>query len=377
MGSRNTETRKKVIVLGAGVVGLTTALKIQEAGGNYDVTLISEVLPSDPKNIKYTSHWAGAHHVLNPTTDEKLHEMEMDTYNTMWELSKPGSLTEQYFLRITQEEYFHDPKLLPRLDRLHDYKVLPKESVPKGAVLGVSFSTVTIDTPRYLAYLASRFAAGGGRALKGSAQHINQIVEGGEHIFSATGMLVSPPDAVVVCTGLGARFLGGIEDQAVYPIRGQTVMIRAPWVRFGRTINLKDTELTYIIPRRSGDVILGGTKIPNDWYPVVRPEITRDILERSFTLCPELAPPEIREQREPTLEDVLPLVIEEGCGFRPARKGGIRLEVEWVEARQGAKKVPVVFNYGHGGYGYQTSWASADIALKLLGDALKTGGANK
>jgi len=41
----------------AGVVGLTTALKIQEKGG-YNVTIIAEVLPSDPKCIKYASHWA-------------------------------------------------------------------------------------------------------------------------------------------------------------------------------------------------------------------------------------------------------------------------------------------------------------------------------
>jgi D-aspartate oxidase len=42
---------------GLGVIGLTTALKIQEEG-SYQVTVIAEVLPSDPKTIKYTSHWA-------------------------------------------------------------------------------------------------------------------------------------------------------------------------------------------------------------------------------------------------------------------------------------------------------------------------------
>ena len=40
-----------------GVVGLTTALKIQETG-DYQVTIVAEVLPSDPKTIKYTSQWA-------------------------------------------------------------------------------------------------------------------------------------------------------------------------------------------------------------------------------------------------------------------------------------------------------------------------------
>ena len=41
----------------AGVVGLTTALNIQRQG-NYKVTVVSEIIPSDPSSIKYTSRWA-------------------------------------------------------------------------------------------------------------------------------------------------------------------------------------------------------------------------------------------------------------------------------------------------------------------------------
>ena len=77
-----------------------------------------------------------------------------------------------------------------------------------------------------------------------------------------------------------------------------------------------------------------------------RPEITKDILERSFALCPELASPDIRAEREPTINDVLPLIVGEGCGFRPAREGGIRMEVEWTEGISGRGRVPIIHNYG-------------------------------
>jgi hypothetical protein len=111
-------------------------------------------------------------------------------------------------------------------------------------------------------------------------------------------------------------------------------------------------------------VIVGGTKDKDDWfvfsfvmpftknptffirYPIARPETTVDILRRGLALCPELVRPEIRAERKPKLEDVFPLIIEEGCGLRPGRKGGIRLEVEWWDAGRGQGKVPVVFNYG-------------------------------
>ena len=79
-----------------------------------------------------------------------------------------------------------------------------------------------------------------------------------------------------------------------------------------------------------------------------RPETTLDILERGLALCPELAPPEIRSERAPTIDDLKPLILEEGCGFRPGREGGIRLETERIEVpNAGGRKVPVVHNYGY------------------------------
>ncbi len=79
-------------------------------------------------------------------------------------------------------------------------------------------------------------------------------------------------------------------------------------------------------------------------YPSPRPETAEDILRRGFALCPELAPPEVRTEREPTIDDVRPIIISHGVGLRPARKGGIRLDVRWIENK--GKKVPIVSNYG-------------------------------
>lgn len=363
--------KKEIIVLGAGVIGLTTALKIQ-LQGVYNVTIIAETLPSDPQSIRYTSSWAGAHHVFNHTDDALQHELEEMTFEVMWALSTSGNEAEECFLRIPQTEYFFDhnfPEPSP-LEAMPNFKRLEESELIPGAKSGVSFTTVTIDVPIYLNYLFSRFVANGGKLIRGSVQHINQIIEGGASLF-AGGTGSKPPDAVVVCVGLGARFLGGVEDKDVYPIRGQTVIVRAPWVRFGRTISLDDKgAVTYIIPRRSSDVVVGGTRVPNDWFPKPRPETTRDILERGFALCPELAPPDVRAEREPTIDDVLHHVVGQGCGLRPARKGGIRLEIDWAEGVGGRGRVPLIYNYGHGGYGYQTSWGAAVKALQLLEQGL-------
>ena len=104
-------------------------------------------------------------------------------------------------------------------------------------------------------------------------------------------------------------------------------------------------------------------------------------------IAPEVAPPQIVAQRQPTIDDIRPLIIEEGCGLRPGRIGGIRLESITLSGTN-SSSVPVVFNYGwvsshrrgqdpdfslnrHGGYGYQSSWGSVTLALELLEDAWK------
>ncbi|KAF8321060.1 uncharacterized protein EI90DRAFT_3020460 [Cantharellus anzutake] len=176
---------------------------------------------------------------------------------------------------------------------------------------------------------------------------------------------------------LGAATIKGIEDPDVYPIRGQTVLVRTPWVRFGRTLSEPGVDgiWTYIIPRRSGDPLK---------------EITEDILRRCLELCPELVTgsPEFKSStsgpeaegggtpRKVTVDDLRPFIIEEGCGLRPARKGGIRFEVDWLSAAESTEsgadengrsgKIPVIHHYGHGGFGYQSSWGSAEKAVDLL-----------
>lgn len=100
----------------------------------------------------------------------------------------------------------------------------------------------------YLKYLLSKFNEKGGRVVRASIQHIAQVAEGA---FTDS----VKPEALVICAGIGARFLGGVEDKDVYPIRGQTILLRAPWIKFGRTQSSVDGLWTYIIPRRSGDVL--------------------------------------------------------------------------------------------------------------------------
>jgi len=372
---------KNIVVLGAGVVGLSTALKIQERPG-YKVTIVAEYLPTDEKNVKYTSHWAGAQHVSFATLDDFRHPIDAETFWEMWEMSKEGGEAESCFLRIQQTELFAYERQSPSpLGHMPNFRTLRKDELPADAIAGETFEALTIDVPLYLNFLLTKFLARGGRVVRGAVSHLAQLAEHGalpylpaaERKYLADTGAGSRPDAIVVCAGLGARYLGGLEDTAVHPIRGQTVLIRAPWVTTGRTLSMEGCW-TYIIPRgKSGIVILGGTIIADDWYPQPRPETARDIIERNLRLMPELVPPHLRKNRNmPTVEDVLPLIVEEGCGFRPGRTGGLRIEAGApIPAGPGSKeRVPVIYNYGHAGSGYIASFGSANRVVTLLDKAV-------
>ena len=219
--------------------------------------------------------------------------------------------------------------------------------------------------------------------MRAQVQHIDQVLAGA---FTPS---LCPPEVVFVCAGIGARFLGGVEDTSVYPVRGQTVLLKAPWFKEAVMFTLRDGNYTHVAPRRSGIAVLGGVRDADDWYPHARPEVTEGLLERAVAIWPELAPPSAREGgRIPTKEDLRPLIVGHGCGLRPRRKGGIRLEKEWRQVPGSKKRVVVIYNYGsvlapreslrdlcssirnrHSGAGYQTAWGTASRALVLAAEA--------
>jgi hypothetical protein len=149
------------------------------------------------------------------------------------------------------------------------FREIPSNELIDGANCGFKFDTVTVDVPMYLNYLLFRFFSKGGTITRWNVQHIQQVLEVGASPLKSGGercnnVPLKSPDAVIVCVGLGARFLGGVEDATVYPSRGQTVILRAPWVKLGRSFE-GDREWTYIIPRKGGNVVIGGVQGVDDW----------------------------------------------------------------------------------------------------------------
>ncbi|KAF2232640.1 nucleotide-binding domain-containing protein [Viridothelium virens] len=360
-----------IVVLGAGVVGLQTAVFLLEAGCK--VTLIAEHLPGD-QSIEYTSPWAGAHWKTHAQhTDKRQCGWDVETYEYwMNELAKeqqrPTTIGKSGIAKVPSMMSWTPSHPVPELwwaPHVHSFRTLSDAGLPPTAHTGVAFTTLALNVPVYLAHLLARIRSLGGRVVR-----FRLPTHGGLALaLDRVDAVLEPATAYVNCTGLGARTL--VPDSAVYPVRGVTVLVKGE-ASGVRVLEGKDA-VGYVIPRKgSGTTVLGGTKEGGKWEVEAEEEVTRGILERCRELAPELLTGRKKERgggvgkgseedEEGDFE-----VLKVNVGRRPAREGGARVELD----REIGKDRILVHCYGHAGAGFQNSVGSAREVVQILKDRL-------
>ncbi|KAF2717341.1 FAD dependent oxidoreductase [Polychaeton citri CBS 116435] len=359
--------QKQVLVLGAGVTGLTSALLLAENG--YNVTVVAAHVPGD-SSIEYTSPWAGGHWRPHSTPSEpELCDWDIQSYKHWLKviegeksstLPKSGlKLFDSYHFwdGPTNEEIWWAPHVLEFRQLSETISPISdiNEQTTKGNPLiheGFVCKAMAINVPQYLLYLQQEARTAGVEIIKARLPDKSSFlaaIVAAERLARESGR--GDVDCYVNCTGLGASKL--CNDKDMYPIRGQTVLVKGE-AHATRTRIGKDYT-AYCIPRPgSNSTILGGTKEVGVWDETPSEETTKTILERASWQVPELL----------TGKDGGFEVISVQCGLRPGRKGGPRMEREIVGNRK------VVHAYGHAGAGYQNSIGSAKAVVRLVEDSL-------
>ena len=237
-------------------------------------------------------------------------------------------------------------------DLFPDYRELPPHEVPAGYDSGCEFTSVCVNIQVYLPWLASQCLKEGVAFTRACATHISDA--------SSLGHAGQKADVVVNATGLGAGKLGGVRDGNVVPARGQIVLVRNAAPHMVATSGTDDerTDVCYVMTRAAGGgTVLGGTYHVGNWDAIPREDVAERIMRRAVEIVPELVKP---GQGVEGLD-----VVRHGVGLRPVRHGGVRLEREDVEDEEG-RKIVVVHNYGHGGWGYQGSYGCAERVVELV-----------
>ncbi|MFF5076847.1 FAD-dependent oxidoreductase [Actinoplanes sp. NPDC000266] len=311
-----------VLVVGAGVVGLTTAIRLQEQGLRVRVRAASA--PADT-----TSAAAGAIWDAELAEHPDVRRWTATSFDVLAGIAGDPSAG----VRVTAGvEASRTPVAIPEW-------ATPCEpaDLPPGFVTGWRYEAPVTDMPTYLTWLVGQFT---GEMVTGRLDRL------------ADGFAEAP--IVVNCTGLGARDL--VPDPSVTPCRGQLVIVRNPGLdRFFLEYTDFVEEMTYLIPQ-GPTLLLGGCAVLGDESAVPDPAIAERIVERCAKVFPEVAGAEVLGHR---------------VGLRPMRPT-VRLEAEDL----GGGGRHLVHNYGHGGAGVSTSWGCAgDVAEIVRGLLSGPGGA--
>ncbi|ODQ64435.1 FAD dependent oxidoreductase, partial [Nadsonia fulvescens var. elongata DSM 6958] len=346
-----------IVVVGAGVIGLSCALRLAEDG--YDITVIATQYPTDPLSINYTSSWAGAHFRPFPSKEESDLREASYTRATQAYMTDLAQTSPESSVVITQgEDWLETPdqyykELAHNFGHdLPNFEVLDKQVVKSNFPSNVNwvcrYTTWCLNAPLYIQYLARRLQ------MNYHAKFIVHTLKS----LSEVDDLVPVNAGIINCSGTGLQ-LSGQYDPKCFPIRGQTLLVRPPkgklhpYSRKTITHQAANGLWTFVIPRPlDGGYIIGGTKQPGDMLPTPREKDTRELMARAYTLYPELAD-----------ENGNYDVIRVNVGRRPAREGGSRVELEHYG---GNNDKWVVHAYGLGGMGFETSRGVADHVAKLV-----------
>jgi D-amino-acid oxidase len=311
-----------VLVLGAGVSGLSTGITLLKAG--YPVTIWAKDLPPNTTSNQAAALWFP--YLCQPK--ERVDPWAKYSLSFFKEHLLSDSASGCSLIRVC--DVYDQPVETPWwADAVENYKRIERADLPPGYTDGFETESIVIDTTVYMDYLIRWFGKLGGELKKKEIGDVQEALQSSE--------------IVINCTGLGSREL--FNDDQVYPVRGQTVKVRANGFRRALLDDEGHNSLAYIIPR-GHDVVLGGTAQANDWDLAVREADREEILRKAVAIDPIFRDAEI---------------LSEGVGLRPARET-VRLEAEDFGGKT------VIHNYGHGGAGFTLSWGCAEEVLHRMRD---------
>ncbi len=305
-----------VTVVGAGVIGLCTALELERRG--HAVTVVAERVFEETLSAVAGAVWFP--YQVGADDLERVARLAQHTRQVLAELARCEPRSGVDVLRFFEIDPAAALGELPSWDQ--GEVVISPAPVP-GSPPAWVFAAPRAQPSLFLPYLA-----------RGLRRPIEQ-----RRIASLSEL---PGDAVINCTGMGARTLTG--DEALIGVFGQ-VLVSAPG-QVALDVTLTDARdpdsFFYVIPRRH-ELVLGGIARPVAGVetPPPEPEISARILAHAARLGFAVGP-----------------VRSVHTGLRPVRPR-LRIERDPLEPR-------LFHNYGHGGSGFTLCFGAACEVAELV-----------
>jgi D-amino-acid oxidase len=310
----------EVTVVGAGVIGLTTALALEEHGHAVRVVTAAfgETTTSAVAGAVWFPYRAGP-----PAKVARWAAHTRTWLEALAQIDHAAGVDVLTGYEITHEDGSQIPWWAAAIE-------VGRAPAPvTGAPMSWRFTAPRAEPARLLPYLASK--------LRAPIEHRSVIDLSAER-----------GDVIVNCTGLAARELA--TDDTLYPLFGQIVIAECGAADLSITItDHRDPDrIFYIIPRR-GELVLGGCSLP--YPPGAPPAIDPDVTTRILGHARSLGIP-------------IGAMRTERVGLRP-----YRLEVRLERDRDDPR---IIHNYGHGGAGFTLCRGCAEEVVALVAQGTTT-----
>jgi D-amino-acid oxidase len=344
-----------ILIVGAGVSGLTCAVSLKERG--FDVTVVAENFAPLVTSVVAGALWEWPPAVCGHHQDQvSLNRSKgwcLTAYRRFQSLAREAGTG--VFMR-TATFYFKQPvaadrQQLAKMNELrthvdqfvHDPALIASNNVNPQFGIRDAYAHLApmIDTDVYMAWLLEQVKQGGCRVVRERISgRLREQEQSLRQRFAA--------EAIVNCTGLGARELAVDE---MYPLRGAVVRIRNDGKAMPRITDAhcvaydaasSQPDFIFIVPRGNETLLLGGLAEADEVDLNIGLE-NYEPIRRMYRRCVEFLP--VLKSGE--IDESEPVRV----GLRPVRRQNVRLEQE-----AGTR---IIHDYGHGGSGVTLSWGCA------------------
>jgi D-amino-acid oxidase len=256
-------TKRRAAVIGSGVIGLSTARVLQDAG--FGVTIYARDLPPLTTSNLSGAQWSPTSVYASEAVDAAFLARFVDA-SALAQRRYQTLLGDDYGVRWIENYSCYDVAGRSFLDNLHpgirhlypEVREYGPGEHPFPSRYATSFLTMIIEPNRYLRALLRDYALRGGTVVLRDFADVSQV-------------RALEQELVVNCSGLGARALFG--DQVLEPVRGQlSVLAPQPNIDY-----LTLTRIGYMFPRSDG-IVLGGTFEHGNWSTAPDAETERSIV---------------------------------------------------------------------------------------------------
>ena len=373
-GARNRREAvgKSVLVIGAGVSGLTSALCLVQKG--LQAIVVADQFAPHITSVAAGALWewppavCGHHH--DQVSLERSKSWCQKSYQIFAELSldpatgvflRPVTF---YFEQPIEEIGWRRAKMDELKSKVRGFRrnpgLIAENSINPALGLRDAYTHLApmVDTDVYMEWLLRE-------ARRSGCRIVERKITGVLRDQAAALQRQYGVDAIVNCSGLGARELA---EPSVHPLRGALIRVRndgkaMPRITQAHCISHdgsnEKTGFIFIVPRGHDMLVLGGFAEPDKWgldIGLHNYEPIREMYRRCLEFMPVLGAAEV-DAAEPVR-----------AGLRPFRHQGVRLERE--------PGTPIIHNYGHSGSGVTFSWGCAFEVVDLIEDLLFNGHAD-